>query len=26
VREVRTVVIRDFITEMRNQLAKQGGK
>jgi len=26
VREVRTVVIRDFRTEMRNQLAKQGGK
>ena len=25
VREVRTVVIRDFRTEMRNQLAKQGG-
>lgn len=24
VREVRTVVIRDFGTEMRNQLAKQG--
>ncbi|HSE52449.1 MAG TPA: protein kinase [Gemmatimonadales bacterium] len=26
VREVRTVVIRGFRTEMRNQLAKQGGK
>ncbi|HJR36671.1 MAG TPA: protein kinase, partial [Gemmatimonadales bacterium] len=26
VRTVRTVVIRDFRTEMRNQLAKQGGK
>ncbi len=26
VREARTVVIRDFRTEMRNQLAKQGGK
>ncbi len=26
VREVRTVVIRDFRTEMRNQLAKQGGR
>ena len=26
VREVRTVVIRDFRSEMRNQLAKQGGK
>ena len=26
VRTVRTVIIRDFRTEMRNQLAKQGGK
>ena len=24
--EVRTVIIRDFATEMRNQLAKQGAK
>jgi hypothetical protein len=26
VREVRTVIIRDFRTEMRNQLARQGAR